>query len=63
MIKAHALDDLDRGGWNHNSAMGRVSWLRVSIISTRFKEEIFELSLGSITDNLEEGARYRNNHK
>ena len=54
---AHALDDLDHEGWNPSSAVGRASWLRVSVISTRFKEEILEISLGSITDDLEERAR------
>lgn len=59
---AHALSDMDKEGWNPTSVVGRASWLRVEIISTRFREEILELSLGVSTDNLEDRARYDDNH-
>lgn len=58
---AHALNDLDHEGWNQNSVVGRASWLRVSVINAKFREEILELSLGASTDNLDERARYYNN--
>ncbi|CAD6589419.1 MAG: hypothetical protein ASARMPRED_004039 [Alectoria sarmentosa] len=54
---ARALNDLDPEGWNPNSAAGNASWLRVSFISTKFREEILELSLGVGTDDLDERAR------
>lgn len=55
---ARALAELDDEGWNSSSAVGRASWLRVSIISTKFREEILELSLGVSTENLEDRVRY-----
>lgn len=54
---AYALNDLDHEGWNQNSVVGRASWLRVSVINAKFREEILELSLGASTDNLDERAR------
>ena len=54
---AHALNNLDHEGWNPDSGVGRASWLRVSVISTKFREEILELSLGADTNNLDERAR------
>ena len=59
---AHALTDLNNEGWNPTSVVGRASWLRVSIISTKLREEILELSLGVSTENLESRARYDDNH-
>lgn len=55
---AHAMTDLDNEGWNPSSVVGRAAWLRVSVISTKFREEILELSLGVFTENLEDRARY-----
>ena len=57
----HALNGLDHEGWSANSGVGRTSWLRVSVISTKFREEILELSLGANINNLDERARYYNN--
>ena len=54
---ASVLNDLDHEGWNPNTVMGAGAWLRVSIISAKFREEILELSLGACTDNLAERAR------
>lgn len=59
---ARALNDLDHEGWNPNSVVGQASWLRVSVICTKFREEILELSLGASTENLDERARYYNNN-
>ncbi len=56
--RARALSELDEEGWNMSSAVGQASWLRVSIISAKFREEILELSLGADVDNLDERARY-----
>ena len=53
-----ALSDLDHEGWNQNSTVGRASWLRVSVIFARLREEILELSLGGNIDDLDERARY-----
>lgn len=58
---ARALNDLDPEGWNPNSVAGNASWLRVAFISTKFREEILELSLGAGTDDLDERARYYRN--
>lgn len=55
---ARALDELDQEGWNPNSVVGRSSWLRVSGINTKFREEILELSLGADTENLDGRAKY-----
>ena len=54
---ASVLNNLDHEGWNPNTAMGAGAWLRVSIISAKFREEVLELSLGTYTDNLAERAR------
>ena len=55
---ARALSELNQEGWNQNTVVGRASWLRVSGITSKFREEILELSLGVNTDNLDERARY-----
>jgi len=52
-----AVKELDDDGWNQSSSVGRPSWLRVSIISSKLREEILELSLGANPDKLEERAR------
>lgn len=52
-----ALNDLDHEGWNPSSVVGRASWLRVSVVSAKFREEILELSLGANTIDLDERAR------
>lgn len=57
---SRALIELDDKGWNLHSVVGRASWLRVSVISTKLREEILELSLGANTDGLDERARYYN---
>lgn len=57
---SRALNELDDKGWNLHSVVGRASWLRVSVISTKLREEILELSLGANTDGLDERARYYN---
>ena len=54
---ARTLNDLDHEGWNPNQIVGRATWLRVSGISTKFREEILELSLGADIENLNERAR------
>ena len=58
---ARALAELDNEGWNPTSAVSRGSSLRVSVISTKFREEILELSLGVSTENLEDRVRYDKN--
>lgn len=58
---ARALAELDNEGWNPSSVVGRASWLRVSVISTKLREEILELSLGVSTENLEDRVRYDKN--
>ena len=54
---AGALTNLDDEGWNPDSVVDRASWLRVSVISTKLREEILELSLGANTENLDHRAR------
>ena len=54
---ASVLNDLDHEGWNSSTIMGAGAWLRVSILSAKFREEVLELSLGACTDNLDERAR------
>lgn len=57
---SRALSGLDHEGWNLNSVVGRATWLRVSVIESKFTEEILELSLGADTDDLVGRARYDN---
>ena len=52
-----ALNDLDHEGWNPSSSVGRASWLRVAVVSAKFREEILELSLGAGTDDLHDRSR------
>ena len=47
-----ALDTLDEKGWNPHSAICSSSWLRASISTGQFREEILELSLGTETENM-----------
>ena len=54
---ASVLNDLDHEGWDSNTDMGAAAWLRVSIVTAKFREEVLELSLGACTDNLVERAR------
>ena len=42
-----ALSKFDADGWNLEGRVDRNSWLRVSIICCKFREEILEISLGS----------------
>lgn len=61
-LEGEALDrvlaGLDDQGWNQSSTVGRPSWVRVSIISSKLREEILELSLGANPDQLEERALF-----
>lgn len=53
----HALSNLDADGWNKTGRVDRASWLQTSIICSRFREEILEISLGSNTFALYDRAQ------
>ncbi len=52
-----AVNELDKDGWNQDLSVSRPSWIRASIISSKLREEILEISLGTKPDKLEEKAR------
>ncbi len=52
-----ALGNLDADGWNLEGRVDRTSWLRVSILCCKFREEILEISLGSSTAGLYDRAQ------
>ena len=57
----HGVDlaKADHNGWNSQNANGMVSWLRCSIITCKFREEILVLSLGTVSPlDLQERALY-----
>ncbi len=51
------LGQLDADGWNASGPVVRSSWLRGTIISTKIREEILELSLGPDEADLQNKAR------
>lgn len=51
------LSRLDVNGWNTEGVIRRLAWVRTSVLVTRFREEILELSLGPAKENMEQTAR------
>ena len=48
------VDSLDDEGWSRNMTVDRTSWLRAFIITSKFRDEVLEISLGTDTSRLNE---------